>query len=217
MGVGGSATTDGGLAALTALNPRRRLGAAVEVLVACDVTTRFVDAAEVFAPQKGATPAQVALLRRRLERLAEVYVRDYGVDVRDLPGSGAAGGLAGGLAAAGAVLVPGFDLVADALDLAERIAGADLVVTGEGHLDAESFTGKAVGGVVQLAIEAGVPVLVVAGGVEADEVPSELPASVTVVSLVERFGMDEALWDPLGCVDAVVSAELARRSTGGGR
>ena len=107
--------------------------------------------------------------------------------------------------------------MADALDLAERIAGADLVVTGEGHLDAESFTGKAVGGVIDLAIEAGVPVLVVAGGVEADEVPSELPASVTVVSLVERFGMDEALWDPLGCVDAVVSAELTRRSTGGGR
>ena len=184
--------------------------------MACDVTTRFVDAAEVFAPQKGATPAQVALLRRRLERLAEVYVRDYGVDVRDLPGSGAAGGLAGGLAAAGAVLVPGFDLVAEALDLAERIAGADLVVTGEGHLDAESFAGKAVGGVVALATEAGVPVLVVAGGVDADEIPADLPPpAVTVVSLVERFGLEEAMWDPIGCVDAVVSAELARRSPGG--
>ncbi|HEX7277427.1 MAG TPA: glycerate kinase, partial [Acidimicrobiales bacterium] len=107
VGVGGSATTDGGLAALTAINPTRRLRGSVEVVVACDVTTRFVDAAEVFAPQKGATEAQVALLRRRLERLAEVYIRDYGVDVRHLAGSGAAGGLAGGLAAAGAVLVPG--------------------------------------------------------------------------------------------------------------
>ncbi|HVF14122.1 MAG TPA: glycerate kinase [Acidimicrobiales bacterium] len=216
VGVGGSATTDGGLAALTALNPRRRLKGAVEVLVACDVTTHFVDAAEVFAPQKGATPAQVALLRRRLERLAEVYVRDYGVDVRDLPGSGAAGGLAGGLAAACAVLVPGFELVAEALDLAERIAGADLVVTGEGHLDAESFAGKAVGGVVDLATDAGVTVLVVAGRVEDDEIPSTLPGGVTIVSLVERFGLDEAMWDPIGCVDAVVSAELARLPAPGG-
>jgi glycerate kinase len=209
VGVGGSATTDGGLAALTALNPGRRLRGAAEVLVACDVTTRFVDAAEVFAPQKGATPAQVALLRRRLERLAEVYVRDYDVDVRQLPGSGAGGGLAGGLAAAGAVLVPGFDLVAESLDLAERIAGADLVVTGEGHLDAESFAGKAVGGVVALAAEAGVPVLIVAGGVDADGLPPDLPPGVKVVSLVERFGFDEATWDPIGCIEAIVHAELA--------
>ena len=210
VGVGGSATTDGGLAALTAINPARRMRGAVEVLVACDVATRFVDAAEVFAPQKGATPAQVALLRRRLERLAEVYIRDYDVDVRSLPGSGAAGGLAGGLAAAGAVLVPGFELVADALDLADRMAGADLVVTGEGHLDAESFDGKVVGGVIELAAAAGVPVLVVVGGVERDEVPADLPG-VTIVSLVERFGLEEATWDPLGCIDAVVAAELALR------
>ncbi len=207
VGVGGSATTDGGLAALTAINPGRRLRGTVEMVVACDVTTRFVDAAEVFAPQKGATPAQVALLRRRLERLAEVYVRDYGIDVRQLPGSGAAGGLAGGLAAAGAVLLPGFALVAETLDLADRMAGADLVVTGEGHLDAESFAGKAVGGVIQLAAEAGVPVLVVAGGVDDDVV---VPPGVTVVSLVERFGEEDAMWDPLGCVDAVVTAALRR-------
>ncbi|MEA2826184.1 MAG: glycerate 2-kinase [Actinomycetota bacterium] len=212
VGVGGSATTDGGLAALTAINPARRMRGAVEIVVACDVTTRFVDAAEIFAPQKGATAAQVALLRRRLQRLAEVYVRDYDVDVRDLPGSGAAGGLAGGLAAAGAVLVPGFELVAETLDLADRIAGADLVVTGEGHLDAESFAGKAVGGVIGLAAAAGVPVLVVVGGVERDEVPADLlPPGVTVVSLVERFGLEEATWDPIGCVDAVVAAELALR------
>src|SRR5205807_3040674 len=112
VGVGGSATTDGGLGAVTALEPHRRLRGR-EVVVACDVTTTFVDAAEVFAPQKGATPAQVALLKRRLERLAQVYVRDYGVDVRDIPGSGAAGGLAGGLAALGARLLPGFDVVAE--------------------------------------------------------------------------------------------------------
>ena len=208
VGAGGSATTDGGLAALTALNPRRRLHAGTELIVACDVDTLFVDAAEVFAPQKGATPAQVALLRRRLERLAQVYLRDYGVDVRDQPGSGAAGGLAGGLAAAGAQLEPGFDVVADALGLAERIGKADLVVTGEGTLDAESFEGKAVGGVVDLAAAAGVPVLIVAGEVVAGELPA-LPTSVRVVSLVARFGRDRALADATGCVEEVVRAGLA--------
>ncbi len=208
VGAGGSASTDGGLAALTALNPRRRLHAGVELVVACDVDTLFLDAAEVFAPEKGATPAQVALLRRRLERLAQVYERDYGVDVTALPGSGAAGGLAGGLAAAGAELVPGFDVVAEALGLADRIAGAALVVTGEGTLDAESFEGKAVGGVVDLAIEAGVPVLIVAGEVVADELP-DLPASVEVVSLTARFGRERAMADAAGCVEEAVRAALA--------
>src|SRR5206468_8039844 len=121
----------------------------VELVVACDVTTTFVDAAEVFAPQKGASPAQVALLTRRLERLAQVYEAQFGVDVRAIPGSGAAGGLAGGLAALGATLVPGFDVVADALSLTERLDDVELVVTGEGFLDAQSFAGKAVGGVVE--------------------------------------------------------------------
>ena len=218
VGVGGSASTDGGLAALTALNPGRRLRG-VEVVVACDVTTRFVDAADVFAPQKGATAAQVALLRRRLERLAQVYVRDYGVDVRPIPGSGAAGGLAGGLAAAGATLVPGFDVVADALGLAERVAAADLVVTGEGLLDAESFEGKAVGGVLELAADAGVPVLVVAGEVYDDELPGGLvrlsgtqPAdtgTVEVVSLTARFGAERAHDDVAGCIAEVVAGRLA--------
>jgi len=203
VGAGGSASTDGGLAALTALNPRRRLHAGVELIVACDVDTLFVDAAEVFGPQKGATPAQVALLRRRLERLAQVYLRDYGVDVTELAGSGAAGGLAGGLAAAGAELVPGFDVVAEALSLPERIAGAGLVVTGEAVLDAESFDGNPVGGVVELAVAAGVPVLVLAGDVLTGELP-ELPASVEVVSLAARFGPERVLADIAGCVGEVV-------------
>src|SRR5207344_2095435 len=103
---------DGGLGALRALSPAQRIKG-IELIVACDVRTRFVDAAEVFGPQKGATSAQVQLLRRRLERLVQVYVEDYGHDVSFLDGGGAAGGLAGGLAAIGAELVPGFDLVAD--------------------------------------------------------------------------------------------------------
>jgi glycerate kinase len=205
VGVGGSATTDGGLACLTALEPHARL-TGIEILVACDVTTAFVDAAEAFAPQKGATSAQVALLKRRLERLAQVYEEAHGVDVRALPGAGAAGGLAGGLAAVGATLMPGFDLVADAVGLAEKVEGADLVVTGEGFLDEQSFRGKVVGGVVELAEELEVPALVVVGRVY-DDVPA-LP-NVTLVSLVERFGEDRALHDTAACITEAVAAELA--------
>jgi len=206
VGVGGSATTDGGLGALRALHPAQRLRG-VEILVACDVRTCFVDAATVFAPQKGATRAQVELLRRRLERLAQVYRMESGVDVLDLIGGGAAGGLAGGLATIGATLVPGFDLVADELGLAEAIEGADLVITGEGFLDDESFDGKVVGGVAALAAELGVPCLAVVGEV-VDPLP-ELPEGLRVRSMLERFGEQRSMEDPCGCAVELVLAELA--------
>jgi glycerate kinase len=213
VGVGGSATTDGGFGALRALYPLQRLRG-IDIRVACDVRTRFVDAAEVFAPQKGATPTQVELLRRRLERLAEVYLEDYGVDVSDLEGSGAAGGLAGGLAAVGATLERGFDLVAEEVDLLGHLERADLVVTGEGFVDPESFDGKVVGGVLALAGELGVPALVIAGelfdGERLAALAGELTsASVTVVSLVERFGENRSRGETLGCVHEVVTRYLA--------
>ena len=205
VGLGGSATTDGGEGAVAVIE-RVGLPRNVDVIAACDVTTTFVDAARVFAPQKGASPAEVELLTRRLERLAQVYQERYGIDVRDLPGSGAAGGLGGGLAALGATLVPGFEVVADALELEERIGAADLVVTGEGLLDEQSFHGKAVGGVVELAARAGVPSLVVAG----DVAPGvEVPGDVAVVSLVERFGRERALGDTAACVVEAVRTHLA--------
>ena len=206
VGVGGSATTDGGQGCIEALEPRARL-AGVDIVVACDVRTRFVDAAEVFAPQKGASPAQVELLRRRLERLADVYLETTGVDVRALEGSGAAGGLAGGLAIVGAALVAGFDLVADSVELLERIERADLVITGEGLVDAQSFDGKTVGGVVDLAKEAGVPVLIVAGDI--DESARDLTSEIAIVSLVERFGEQRSAADVDGCVLEVVRDHLA--------
>lgn len=202
VGVGGSATTDGGLGALRALEPAPRLRG-VELRVACDVRLRFVDAAEVFGPQKGASPAQVELLRRRLERLAQIYLEERGVDVTDLEGAGAAGGLAGGLASLGARLEPGFDLVADTVDLDERLEGCDLVVTGEGYLDEQSFDGKVVGGVVALARELDVPVLVVAG-----EVIEDLPDGLEAVSLTERFGGERSRLDTLACIEEVVTERL---------
>ncbi|HUP84801.1 MAG TPA: glycerate kinase [Acidimicrobiales bacterium] len=205
VGVGGSASTDGGQACLEALEPRARL-TGVDLVVACDVTTTFVDAARVFAGQKGATDKQIELLARRLEALASQYEDVYGVDVRDLPGSGAAGGLAGGLAAIGADLVPGFELVADTIDLASRVEGADLVVTGEGFLDDQSFAGKAVGGVLELAAEFDVPALVVAGQI-VDGLPP-FDSDVTVVSLVEEFGDERSRTDTAACVHDVVRRHL---------
>jgi glycerate kinase len=204
VGVGGSATTDGGLGARRALEPAARYRG-VELVVACDVRCRFVDAASLFAPQKGATPAQVELLARRLERLAQVYLEDDGVDVRDLVGGGAAGGLAGGLAAMGATLVEGFEVVADEADLYGRIEGADLVVTGEGFLDEQSFEGKVVGGVAGLAAEAGVPVVAIAG-----EVFDGADRRITAVSLVERFGVERSMTDTLRCIEEVAAGLIGR-------
>jgi glycerate 2-kinase len=206
VGVGGSATTDGGLGALRALYPVHRLRG-VALLVACDVETPFVEAAERFAPQKGASEAQVELLRRRLERLAQAYADEYGVDVTNLPGAGAAGGLAGGLAAVGAELMSGFELVADEVGLFDAIEHADLVITGEGFLDAESFAGKVVGGVVELCTEIEVPVLAVVG-----EVFDGTDGRVPTISLVERFGRERALVDPLTCIEEAVSEYLVSRA-----
>lgn len=145
VGVGGSATVDGGLGAVEALGWSL---AGLPVTVACDVETRFVEAAAVFGPQKGAGEQEVRLLTERLETLAGRYRERTGADVARLAGAGAAGGLAGGLAALGATLLPGFDAVADAVGLDAALAEADLVLTGEGRLDASSLAGKVVGGVL---------------------------------------------------------------------
>jgi len=193
--LGGSATTDGGLGALRAIRAPQRLRS-VELLVACDVNTTFVDAATVFGPQKGATPAQVTMLVGRLERLAQMYLQDYGIDVREVPGSGAAGGLAGAMVALGGKLMPGFDLVADELDLDDRVAAADFVITGEGFMDEQSFRGKVVGGVQGIARHAGKPVAAIVGDLE-----PEVAHRIRHVSLVEEFGRDAAMGEPTMCIE----------------
>lgn len=206
VGMGGSASTDGGWGAIEALEPRSRL-AGVRIEVACDVRTRFVDAAAVFAPQKGATPAEVELLTRRLERLAQLYQQRYGVDVGQIEGSGAAGGLAGGLAALGATLSSGFELVADRIDLAARVEAADLVVTGEGLLDEQSFEGKSVGGVVELAEEFGVPVVVIVGDAEGDP-------PVEHHTLMAAVGEEAAFADPRAALVQVAGRVLGEWKSG---
>lgn len=199
VAVGGSATTDGGLGALEALGSPARLGG-VEVSVACDVRTPFLEAARVFAPQKGATSAQVELLSRRLEQLAARYRAEHGVDVTEMERSGAAGGLAGGLAVFGARLIDGFDVVAAHVGLADAIAGVDAVVSGEGFVDAESFDGKVVGGVASLAEADDVPLWVVAG-----QVFDGAEGRVRTISLAERYGLERAMADPAAAVTAAVS------------
>jgi len=216
--LGGSATTDGGHGAVRAIHAPARLRR-IDFVVACDVDTLFTDAARVFAPQKGASPAQVRLLEARLTRLVQLYAESHGVDVSSIPGSGAAGGLAGGLVALGARLVPGFSLVADEVDLHDRMRDCDLVITGEGRLDVTSFEGKVVGGVAEMARELDKPVLAIVGGVHesVDESPASnlLPATKHgpgVVSLVDRFGEDASLREPLRCVEETVREVLRARS-----
>ena len=204
--LGGSATTDGGLGAVRAIHAPARLKA-VEFLVACDVDTFFVDAAEVFAPQKGATPAQVDLLRKRLERLQQMYERDYGVDVSTLVGAGAAGGLAGGLAALGATLVNGFDLVAEEVGFYDLIKTVDFVVTGEGFVDEQSFDGKVVGSVCDLAEEAAIPFTTICGEVD-DALPKDLRKRANAHSLTALFGERDAMSRPLQLIEEVATTVL---------
>ena len=208
VGLGGSATTDGGLGAVRAIGSPARL-AGVELLIACDVETRFTDAAPVFAPQKGATPAQVDLLRNRLERLVQVYRDEFGVDVADLSGAGAAGGLAGGLAALGGRIVGGFDLVADEVGLHDAIEGADLVITGEGHLDTQSFDGKVVGGVAAIAAEHCVPVVVICGVADDDGADRLLTHQ-----LVTIVGEDEAFSRPIASITKVARDVIRAHAAG---
>lgn len=202
--VGGSATVDGGLGAIGAIGTPARLKA-VDFVVACDVRTRFLDAARLFGAQKGATPTQIRFLSTRLEGIAAEYRERFGVDVTSLAGGGAAGGLAGGLAALGARLVPGFDVVAEEVGLEDLIATHDLVLTGEGYLDDESFDGKVVGGVVEMAGRLGTAVAVICGG--ADESAS---ARVEHVVLVDRFGADAAMERTTWCVERATAELLAR-------
>ena len=159
VAVGGSATTDGGLGALRALEERGGTGTA-KVVVLCDVRTPFELAPETFAPQKGASAEQVEELERRLDDLAVRLPRDP----RGVPMTGAAGGLAGGLwAQFGAELVGGASFVLSALDYDARMRAARAVVTGEGRLDRQSLAGKLVSEVATRARQSGVPCHAVVG------------------------------------------------------
>ncbi|HVF08974.1 MAG TPA: glycerate kinase [Actinomycetota bacterium] len=217
--IGGSATNDGGAGLAAALGVRlldasgapipdggaalasldridlstRHAGLArISVTGACDVDNPLTGpsgASVVYGPQKGATPGDVVSLDRALGRLAAVVERDLGVDLRDEPGAGAAGGLGFGLMAfCGATLRPGVAVVMEAVGLAERIVAADLVITGEGSLDEQSLRGKVPAGVLDACRLAGTPAAIVCGRATIDP-------GVPVVSLVDRVGQKAALAD----------------------
>jgi len=187
LGIGGSATSDGGSGVLRALGAvidwpassvslaglDTRLGD-VDLRIACDVSNPLLGrrgAAATYGPQKGASPAQVAELDARLARFADALAAATGRDERETPGAGAAGGTAFGLLSIadrfGSIrLVPGVDVVMEETGLRDKVAGAGLVLTGEGRIDAQTAFGKTALGVAKLAREAGVPCVAVGGGVE---------------------------------------------------
>jgi glycerate 2-kinase len=202
LGIGGSATTDGGAGLLQALgasvgddpvtvdlaglDPRL---AALHVRVACDVTNPLLGvsgAAAVYGPQKGASPADVAALDARLSRFADALESATGRRERDTPGAGASGGLGFGLLCladrfASLSLVPGVDLVMAAAGFDSALATADLVLTGEGRIDAQTAFGKTALGVARRAQTAGVPCIAVGGGVTPDGVDALVAVGARVV------------------------------------
>lgn len=203
LGIGGSATTDGGAGILRALGAAiddqqvdlstldPRLGD-VALRIACDVSNPLLGkrgAAATYGPQKGASPAQVAELDGRLARYAELLRAASGRDERARPGAGAAGGTAFGLLSiAGRFrsleLVPGVDVVMAEADLDGKLAKARLVLTGEGRIDAQTAYGKTALGVARRAEAAGVPCIAVGGGVE--------PAGVATLAAVGALAVPVA-------------------------
>ena len=196
LGLGGSATNDGGCGAAAALGVKflNEAGEAFvptggtldkiakidvsgkkalpEVTVMCDINNPLCGAAgasAVFGPQKGATPEMVPVLDANLRHMAEMVKRDLGIDMAELPGAGAAGGFGGGAVAFfGGTLQMGIETVLDTVDFDTVVREARLVFTGEGRLDGQSLRGKVVAGVAKRARQYGVPVVAVVGAVADD-------------------------------------------------
>lgn len=203
LGIGGSATNDGGRglldglgatnegADLAGIDPRL---AETELLVACDVTNPLLGArgaAATYGPQKGATPAQVAEIDDRLAAFADRLRAATGRDERETPGAGAAGGVGFALLSIqdrfrSFALRPGVDLVIDATGFADKLGRADLVVSGEGRVDEQTAFGKTALGVAKRASAAGVPVVVVGGGVMPEGIAALGELGAVVVPVVER-------------------------------
>jgi glycerate kinase len=223
LGLGGSATTDGGAGMAAALGFRflaadsqreiepwpcqlpqiSRIDAGAvpalpEIVAACDVQNPLLGprgTAAVFSPQKGADPATVVLLEEALAHFARVAEEGSGRRCAEVPGAGAAGGIGFGLMAfCGASLEPGFELVARALSLQQRMASADLVLTGEGRLDSQTLDGKGPAGVAAMARALRKPVIAFAGSIE--EHARVYAPFDAVVPVVDRpVSLEEAMQD----------------------
>jgi glycerate 2-kinase len=217
LGLGGSATVDGGAGLMEALGarfldaggaPLERGGGALsalfridvsgldprvlssEIVVACDVDNELLGergAAAVFGPQKGATPEMVERLERGLAAFATVIERDLGRDVRSLRHGGAAGGMGAGIAGIlGGRLERGIELVLEAVDFEARLEGCDLLITAEGMLDLQTLGNKGPLGVARAARKHGVPVVVIAGGIDDAVTQEEFSAFDAMFALTRR-------------------------------
>lgn len=195
VGLGGSATCDGGTGMLAALGINNLKDSSFELL--CDVDAPFVGprgAARVFAPQKGASPADVEVLEERMRSLAAEWFRSTGIQVADTPGAGAAGGLAGAfMAHLDATVVSGIRRVLDLVRFREASAGAHLIITGEGRSDAQTLQGKVPYGVLQIADS--IPVALVSGRIEDREALSRAGFSYLVEATPRDLPLAQAL-DP---------------------
>lgn len=195
VGLGGSATTDGGRGMVDALGPdfdhaRRRL-AGVEMIAATDVEHPLLGptgAARTFGPQKGADAQTVAVLEQRLEAWADELDAAAGRRIRDAAGAGAAGGLGAALLALGARRQSGAALIAACTGLADDLTSAELVVTGEGRLDEQSLHGKVVGALAATGRDRRVPVLVLAGQIALDHAAAAAAGIRGAFSLAEHAG-----------------------------
>lgn len=168
VGLGGSATNDGGMGMISTDGFLER-ARGMKFTVACDVDTPYIGAhgaSRVFGPQKGATEEDVEILEERLRGYALKILKDTGIDVSDMAGAGAAGGLGGAFRAyLGAELKRGVDLVLDQIGFDSIIDGADLVITGEGCSDYQTLKGKTAAGVLERAKRKGIPVMLVSGAI----------------------------------------------------
>jgi glycerate kinase len=194
VGLGGSATTDGGRGMVEALGGlpagRRRLDR-VELIAATDVEHPLLGetgAARVFGPQKGADEHTVAVLETRLQEWADELDSAAGFPVRDVPGAGAAGGLGAALIALGGRRESGAAVIAAHTRLADDLAGADLVITGEGRFDDQSLHGKVISALASGAAERGTPVLVLAGQVTLDEAALRQAGIASAFAIAEYAG-----------------------------
>jgi glycerate 2-kinase len=201
LGIGGSATTDGGRGLLEGLDGTQRLDS-TDLEVACDVSNPLLGptgAAATYGPQKGATPEDVVTLDARNAAWADELEALEGRRERDTPGAGAAGGVGFGLLVAQGrfrsfALRPGIDLVMEATDFPARLARADLVITGEGRIDAQTGFGKTALGVARRAAAAGVPCIAVGGGVEVDGIVALAEVGAVAVPVIERaMSIEEAM------------------------
>ena len=185
------------------------------ITVLCDVTNPLCGldgASAVFGPQKGASPQQISVLDAALTHFADVVEAQLGRSVRDIPGAGAAGGLGAGLVAlCGGELRPGFEVISKALHLAESLAGADIVLTGEGRIDAQTAGGKGVDGVAALSKECGVPLVVAIVG--ENELGAAKAASLGIDEVFALAGSPEGVIADAKSTPHLIEAATARAIT----